>query len=120
MLTLARVALLATDKDEFTVEDIENLMLPAEASVRAAIADEVRGFAADLEKTQQRVFTILESIDEIVAEGLGLTPAEHDTIRQRCQEIPLSVTVERPRFAWSADRKTQARRIYRPGERFKT
>ena len=120
VLTLARVALLATDKDEFTVEDIENLMLPAEASVRAAIADDVRSFAADLEKIQQRVFTILENIDEIVADGLGLTPAEHDTIRQRCQEIPLSVTVERPRFAWSPDRKNQARRTYRPGERFKT
>jgi len=55
-----------------------------------------------------------------VADGLGLAPTEHDTIRERCQELPLSVTVERPRFAWSADRKTQARRIYRPGERFKT
>jgi hypothetical protein len=120
VLTLARVALLATNKDEFTPEDIENLMLPAEASVRAAIADNVRGFAGELEKTQQRVFTILEKIDEIVADGLGLTPTEHDTIRKRCEELPLSVTVERPRFAWSADRKTQARRIYRPGERFKT
>jgi hypothetical protein len=120
VLTLARVALLATDKDEFTAEDIENLPLPAEASVRAAIADEVRRFAGDLEKTQQRVFTILEEIDEIVADGLGLSPAEHDTIRKRCQELPLSVTVERPRFAWSPDRKTQARRTYRPGERFNT
>jgi hypothetical protein len=120
VLTLARVALLATDKDEFEVEDIENLPLPAEASVRATIAGKVRGFAGDLEKTQQRVFAILEKIDEIVADGLGLTPAEHDTIRKRCQELPLSVTVERPRFAWSADRKAQARRTYRPGERFKT
>ncbi len=120
VLTLARVALLATDKDEFEVEDIENLLLPAEASVRAAIAGRVRGFAGDLEKTQQRVITILEKIDEIVADGLGLKPAEHDTIRRRCQELPLSVTVERPRFAWSADRKAQARRTYRPGERFKT
>ena len=120
VLTLARVALLSTDKDEFEIEDIENLPLPAEASVRAAIAATVRGFASDLEKTQQRVFAILEEIDEIVADGLGLTPAEHDTIRKRCQELPLSLTVERPRFAWSADRKTQARRTYRPGERFKT
>jgi hypothetical protein len=120
VLTLARVALLATDKDEFEFEDIENLPLPAEASVRTAIAARVRGFAGELEKTQQRVFAILEEIDEVVAKGLGLTPAEHDTIRKRCQELPLSVTVERPRFAWSADRKTQARRIYRPGERFKT
>jgi hypothetical protein len=120
VLMLARVALLSTDKDEFEVQDIENLPLPAEASVRAAIAAKVRGFAGDLEKTQQRVFAILEKIDEIVAEGLGLTPGEHDTIRKRCGELPLSVTVERPRFAWSADRKTQARRTYRPGERFKT
>jgi len=120
VLTLARVALLATDKDEFGVEDIENLLLPADASVRTAIAAKVRGFAGDLRKTQQRVFAILEEIDEIVADGLGLTPAEHDTIRQRCQELPLSVTVERPRFAWSADRKTQARRTYLPGQRFKT
>jgi hypothetical protein len=119
VLTLARVALLATDKDEFGVEDIENLLLPAEASERAAIAAKVRGFADDLEKTQQRVFAILEEIDEIVADGLGLIPAEHDTIRERCKEFPLSVTVERPRFAWSADRKSQARRTYRPGERFK-
>jgi hypothetical protein len=120
VLTLARVALLATDKDEFEVEDMENLPLPAEASVRAAIAGKVRGFAGDLEKTQQRVIAILEKIDEIVADGLGLQPTEHDTIRKRCQELPLSVTVERPRFAWSADRKAQARRTYRPGERFKT
>ncbi len=120
VLTLARVALLATDKDEFEVEDIENIPLPAEASVRAEIATKVRGFADDLKKTQQRVFAILEKIDEIVAEGLRLTPAEHETIRKRCQEFPLSVAVERPRFAWSADRKTQARRTYRPGERFKT
>lgn len=120
VVTLARVALLATDKDEFEVDDIQNLLLPADANVRAAIATKVRGFAGDLERKQQRVFAILEEIDEIVADGLGLKPAEHDTIRLRCQEFPLSVTVERPRFAWSADRKTQARRTYRPGERFKS
>lgn len=111
---------LATDEDEFEVEDIENLLLPAEASVRAAIAAKVRNFSGEVEKTQQRVLAILEEIDEIVADGLGLRPAEHDTLRKRCQELPLSVTVERPRFTWSADRKTQARRTYRPGERFKT
>jgi hypothetical protein len=120
ILTLARVAMLSGDEDEFNMEVIENLLLPADESARAAIAAKVRGFVGDLENTQQRVFAILEEIDEIVADGLGLTPAEHDTIRQRCQELPLSVTVERPRFAWSADRKTQARRTYRPGERFKT
>ena len=65
------------------------------------------------------MLAILEEIDEIVAEGLGLTAAEHETIRRRCREFPLSVTVERPRFAWSPDRKRPARRTYRPGERFR-
>lgn len=72
-----------------------------------------------MKHTQDRVLAILEEIDEIVAEGLGLTAAEHETIRRRCREFPLSVTVERPRFAWSPDRKRQARRTYRPGERFR-
>jgi hypothetical protein len=120
VLTLARVALLATDRDEFEPEDFENIPLPADAGLRAEIANRVRRFSDDLKDTQRRVIEILEEIDEIVAAGLGLTPTEHNTIRERCQEFPLSVTVERPRFAWSADRKSQARRTYRPGERFKT
>jgi hypothetical protein len=120
VLTLARVALLALDKDEFGAEDIENVSLPADAGTRAEIAHKIRSFADDLKDTQARVIDILEEIDEIVAAGLGLMAAEHNTIRKRCGEFPLSVTVERPRFAWSADRKTQARRTYRPGERFKT
>ncbi|MBZ5561719.1 MAG: N-6 DNA methylase [Acidobacteriia bacterium] len=120
VLTLARVALLAADKDEFEAEDIENIPLPADAAARAEIASRVRRFAEDLKSTQERVLQILEEIDEIVADGLGLTPAEHETMRKRCREFPLSVTVERPRLAWSADRKRQARRTYLPGERFKT
>jgi len=103
VLTLARVGLLATDNEEFKAEDIENLELPADAKVRSELAQKVRNFAGDLKNTQNRVLGTLEEIDEIVAAGLGLTPAEHDTIRKRCQEFPLSVTVERPRFAWSAD-----------------
>ncbi|MGH9803340.1 MAG: hypothetical protein ACRD82_23500, partial [Blastocatellia bacterium] len=68
---------------------------------------------------KSRMEQICEAIDEIVAEGLGLTPHEHETIRQRCQQFPLSVTVERPRYVWSPDRKRQARRIYESGKRFK-
>ena len=116
---LARTALLASDKDEFTAADIEDVQLPASVAIRREIAEKIRSFADDLKKTQDRVLTIMEEIDEIVAEGLGLTAAEHEAIRKRCQEFPLSVTVERPRFAWSPDRKRQARRTYRPGERFK-
>jgi hypothetical protein len=58
-------------------------------------------------------------MDDIVAEALGLTMKEHDLIRKRSKEFPLSVTVESPRYVWSPDRKRQARRIYEPGERFK-
>jgi hypothetical protein len=118
-LLLTRTALLASDKDEFTAHDVENAPLPSDSNVRGVLAQKIRGFAADQERIQSRVLGILEEIDEIVVEGLGLTAAEHDVIRRRCQEFPLSVTVERPRFAWSADRKRQARRTYRPGERFR-
>ena len=67
-----------------------------------------------------RLAEIIGGVGAAHANGFGLTPTEHETIRKRCQEFPLSVTVKRPRFAWRADRKTQAGRIYRPGERFKT
>lgn len=116
---LARVALLAADADEFTAEDVENLQLPAEAPIRKQVAEKIRSYAADLKKTQDRVRAIMEEIDEIVADGLSLTPSEHETMRKRCHEFPLSTTVGRPRFAWNPERKTQARRTYRPGERFR-
>jgi len=116
---LARISLLATGKDEFGAEDIENIPLPADASVRKRLAQSIRSFAADVNKTQDRVLQIMEEIDEVVADGLGLTPAEHATIRKRSNEFPLSITVNRPRFAWSPERKRQARRTYRPGERFR-
>ena len=118
-LLLTRTALLASDKDEFAAHDVENAPIPSDSNVRGVLAQKIRNFAAGQERIQGRVLGILEEIDEIVAEGLGLTAAEHEVIRQRCQEFPLSVTVERPRFAWSADRKRQARRTYRAGERFR-
>jgi hypothetical protein len=117
---LARVALLATDADDFSAADIENLQLPADPGARKQLTEKIRNYAADLKKTQDRVLGIMEEIDEIVAGGLSVTPAEHDAIRNRCHEFPLSITVERPRFAWNPERKRQARRIYRLGERFKT
>jgi hypothetical protein len=119
LLTLARVALLSSEPDEFGVDMIENLPLPADTAVRTQLAKKISNFATDLRKNQQRVGLILEEIDEIVALGLGLTAAEHQVICDRCQEFPLSVTVERPRFVWSPDRKNQARRLYNAGERFK-
>lgn len=118
-LQLLRMALLALDEDEIEIGEIQNLLLPSEASDRKRIADEVAGVAAKLEQTKSRMEDICEAIDEIVADASGLTPQEHETIRERCQEFPLSVTVERPRYVWSPDRKRQARRIYQPGKRFK-
>lgn len=115
VLALGRVALLATTKDEFDAQDIENVLLPGVEEVRAELANQIFSFAQNLERIQNRVLQILEEIDEIVAAGLGITPAEHRIIRKRCGEFPLSVTVERPRFVWSPDRKRQARRAYNPG-----
>jgi hypothetical protein len=116
---LARVALLATDADDFSAADIENIQLPAEPAPRKQLAEKLRNYADDLKKTQDRVLGIMEEIDEIVAHGLSLTPSEHETIRMRSNQFPLSITVGRPRFAWNPERKRQARRTYRPGERFK-
>ncbi len=118
-LELLRLGLLATEKEEIEVETIQNILLPSESAERLRIAEQVTGVSANLERIKSRMEQICEAIDEIVAKGLGLTPNEHEIIRKRCQEFPLSVTVERPRYVWSPDRKRQARRIYEPGKRFK-
>lgn len=118
-LHLLRLALLAREAAEIPVAELQNVLLPDEPSERARIADETSGIVAKLEQIKQRMSDISEAIDEIVASGLGLTPQEHEQIRARCQQFPLSVTVERPRYVWSPDRKRQARRIYQPGEHFK-
>ena len=76
---------------------------PRKPNMRAAIAAKVAVSRVTWSRPSNALFDILEKIDEIVADGLGLTPADHDTIRKRCQELPLSVTVERPRFVWSAE-----------------
>ena len=118
-LVLLRAALLSTADEEFAHSDIESAELPADAALRARLAAEIRNFAINLKRTQDRVLHIVEEIDQMVADGLGLEAAEYRTIRERCGEFPLSVTVERPRFAWSPDRKRQARRIYVTPDRFK-
>ncbi|GEM_PF-890312 len=118
-LRLLRLALIASDKDEIPVAEIQNLLLPSDQKERTRIADEIAGLASKLEQTKQRMTDIGEEIDEMIAAGLGLTSREHDIIRKRCEQFPLSVTVERPRYVWSPDRKRQARRIYEPGKRFK-
>jgi hypothetical protein len=118
-LQLLRLTLLARDEDEIPLSTIQNVLLPAEQSDRVRIAKEISGLAAKLERTKQRMNELCEEMDDIVAAALGLTAKEHELIRKRCQQFPLSVTVESPRYVWSPDRKRQARRIYEPGERFK-
>src|SRR5207248_234725 len=105
VLQLLRLAILSRDSEEIAVEEMQNILLPKDATLRARIAEETLGIAAKLEEIQQRVLAISEEIDEVVASGLGLTRPEHETIRKRCKQFPLSVTVERPRYVWSADRK---------------
>jgi hypothetical protein len=118
-LELLRTALLALGQDDIPLQSIQDILLPSEAPERARIAKEIAGLATKLEKSQQRMSAIGEEIDEIMADGLGLSSREHEVIRKRCQQFPLSDTVERPRFAWSTDRKRQARREYELGKRFK-
>src|SRR6185437_6242196 len=96
----------------FSAQDVENILLPAERAEQVRLASAVTDFAMNLKRTEEKVQDILGKIDEIMAPCLGLNPNEHDTIRKRCEQFPLSVTVERPRFAWSPDRKSQARRVY--------
>lgn len=119
ILALARAGLLASAKDEFTLRDLEDVLLPSNGEKRKELAEQIEHLALNARRVEQDVLKHLEEIDEIVAAGLGLTPAEHSTIVARCDEFPLSVTVARPRFAWSPDRKRQARRVYEQGERFK-
>ncbi len=118
LLHLIRAAFLAGDADEMVVSEIQNIPLPTDPELRSRLATEVKDFEKDLEHRKNRMDEISKEIDEIVAKGVGLTPSEHAVIQKRCQEFPLSVTVGRPRYVWSADRKVQARRLYEKGERF--
>ncbi len=118
-LKLLRLALLARDEEELDVAGVQNILLPAEQSDRLRLAKEIEGLAAQLEQRKHQMNDLCEQMDKIVAEALGLSAKEHDLIRNRCQQFPLSVTVESPRYVWSPDRKRQARRVYEPGERFK-
>jgi hypothetical protein len=118
-LVLLRAALLATEDEEFSANDIQSVEVPADPALRTTLARKIRDFTIDVKKAQDRVLLIVEEIDAVVAEGLGLETSEYDIIRRRCSEFPLSVTVERPRFAWSADRKRQARRVYVTPDRFR-
>lgn len=118
-LQLLRMALLTIDQDNIPVQGIQDILLPSAAAERSRISKEIAGLAAKLEKSQQRMGAIGEEVDEIMAAGLGLASREHEVIRKRCGQFPLSDTIERPRYIWSTDRKRQARREYELGKRFK-
>jgi len=118
VLHLLRAAVLAADADEIPVTEIQDVLLPAAPEARSKLAAEVKNFEKNLDSRKKRMDEISREIDAIVAEGLGLTASEQSLIAKRCQEFPLSVTVGRPRYVWSADRKVQPRRIYKKGERF--
>jgi hypothetical protein len=118
-LLLARTAALASDREEFDNHTLQNLALPAQETDRRRLAAEIRALAGSLEAGKSRMDAIAEESDLLIAGALGLTSAEHTVIRERCLEFPLDVTVGRPRYVWNPDRKTQARRIYAAGQRFR-
>ncbi len=119
LLYLLKAAFLAESADEIVVSEIQNIAIPADPEARARLAAEIRNFEKDLDSRKKRMKELCREIDVIVAEGLGLTANEHSVIEKRCREFPLSETVARPRYVWSADRKVQARRVYDKGKRFK-
>lgn len=118
LLVLLRMALLSSGADEIAPDEIQNLLLPRESAERHTLAAQILEFEAKIRSTEDAMHEIEEEIDEIVATGLGLTPQMHETIKKRCKEFPLSVTVGAPRYIWSADRKVQAQRLYKEGERY--
>jgi len=118
LLILLRTALLSAGADDVAPDEIQSVLLPREAAERHNLAAQVIEFEKKLRSTEDAMHEIEEEIDEIVAAGLGLTPQMHETIKKRCTEFPLSVTVGAPRYIWSADRKVQAQRLYEEGTRY--
>jgi len=119
LLVLARAAFIASDADSLTIAQLQNLAVPADAAQRKKLARDLANVAENLEKLQGRMAANVAEIDELVAEALGLAPNELEIIRRRCTEFPLDVTVGRPRFVWSPDRKRQTRRSYSEEDRYK-
>jgi hypothetical protein len=119
VLQLTRMAAMHKDAPTFGNHEIQMLKLPANPLVRAELAIYLRDLAGRNEGLKVRMQQITDQIDTIIAEGLGLLPDEHSTIKARCDEFPLSDTVNRPRYTWSPDRKNQARRIYEDGQRYR-
>ncbi len=118
-IQLVRLAALASETLTFDNHGLQGLLLPSDPQVRRQVATHVRELADRLEVAKSRMDSIAEESDAIIASGLGLTKDEHEVIKGRCLEVPLSVTVNRPRYTWNPDRKIQARRMYEAGERFK-
>jgi hypothetical protein len=118
ILILTHAAFLATESESLTLEQLQELSVPKEPQERRALAKEIASIAANLQRAQKQVLSNFAEIDEIAAEALGLTSQEMKIVRRRCAEFPLDVTVGRPRFVWSPDRKRQARRVYED-DRFK-
>lgn len=118
-LFLMRMALLALEKDEIRLSELQNVTLPRERSERQEMYQQISGLAHQLTQTATRVNAIGLEIDQIVAGGLGLPANGLEVISRRCEEFPLSATVNRPRYLWSPDRKRQLRRVYKAGQRFR-
>lgn len=118
LLVLLRMALLAGGTDDIPSEQIQDILLPRSPTECRDLAKRLLEFEKNIRTTEEAMHEIEEEIDEIVAKGLGLTPQMHETVKKRCKEFPLSVTVGAPRYTWSADRKVQAQRLYKEGERY--
>jgi len=93
--------------------------VPRSPEERLRAVAEIESRVAARGRLLDRLREVEDEIDETVMEGLGLSAEQKRTLRERCQEFPLSETVMRPRYLWSEDRKRQKLRRYEDGERYR-
>jgi hypothetical protein len=98
--------------------DAGAMVLPRDPQAREAVVRDIGTRMAARGLLLDRLRAVEDEIDEIVMDGLSLSPDQKRTLRARCEEFPLSETVMRPRYVWSEDRRRQALRRYEDGDRY--
>lgn len=74
---------------------------------------------AERTKAEDTYFEVVGAIDEIVEQGLGLSPKLRARLAQRMTEFPLNENANRPRLPWEETKKPKAR-LFVAGERYHT
>jgi len=111
--------LLQGSTDIVTRDRAGAIALPRDPNARAGAAAAIRQRVEARGALMDRLAQVEAEVDDLVMDGLGLSPEQRTYLRARCREFPLSETVMRPRYLWSEDRKRQALRRYDDGQRYR-